>query len=1077
MQHIRGAGGGGKGPTGYKTPVESDDSLQSVQYASVLDLLSEGEIQGLDDGYKSIFLDGTPIRDSSNNDNFSGYTVDTRNGTQAQLHISTLEGTQTEVSVNTQITKLSSVTRTIGSSDNNTDRVRVTLRIPSLRVIEDDGDIVGKSVTIKIEVNYNGGGWNTVKQDDINGKSSNVYMRDYIFPLTGAFPVDIRVSRLTDDDGSSKESSQTWWSSYTRIIDEKFRYPNTALTHLRFDSRQFGSIPSRKYLIRGIKVKLPSNATVDTTTHLGRVTYSGVWNGTFGAATWCNDPAWCLYDLLTSTRYGCAIPESSLDKWDYYAISQYCNELVSDGKGGQEPRFACNLLINQRKDVFSVVKEMTSLFRGMSYYGAGSLSVMQDKPSDSQYILGPSNVVNGEFEYSGTSEKVRHTTMSIAYQTYDGLGEIQFEYVDDPEAIAKYGIVSKSLKALGCYSQGQAHRMGLWALKSEQLLTETCAFQVALDSGIILRPGMVIDIADDVKSGTRRSGRIQSGSSTTVIKIDSSENFSVDITKSPTMSVLLPNGLLETKTISTFASSSNPPTVTVSSAFTEAPNADAVYLIQTNDVQSQQYRVVSVTEGTTEGSSAVVALQYNSSIYASVDSGDDIILRDISNLTAAPDPVTDIEGQEFLYSDGQGVFVGCDLSWQHNRVRMSGFLITYRVDNDNWATITTSAPSVSLRQGGNFGALRAGNLQVQIQAINYLNKGSVIASFTKTLAGKTAAPGDVTNFTMIPTNGLARLQWTQSSDLDVVVGGLVRIRHSPDLTGVKWSTAASIHSDLTGTAKEAYCDLQAGTYLAKFVDSGGRTSTGTAIVEFTRPELANLTNINTQTEDTTFPGTKTDLVVAGGELLNAADGSNWKTSGTYLFNNNPIDLGAAFNIQLDSILKVRGFFPGNDYIDTYSNFDLIADFDGDTPETCNAELYMRTTQSDPSSSPTWTSWRPFNNAEFSARGYELKLEMTTGGDNTARLAIEQLRVMSSSPTRTITGSGTASSGSDVTITFPNRFNATPAIGITMSATTSGDYYTIASSSATAFTVSIYNSNDDRQARAFNWTATGYGKGT
>jgi predicted phage tail protein len=1079
MQYIRGAGGGKN--AGNHVPTEADDSLQSVQYATVLDLLSEGEIQGLDDGYKSIYLDGTPVKDANDSDNFEGYSIVTRNGTQGQLHIAALDGTESEQAVGSPVTYTTSVTRQI--TNVNTDRVRVTLRLPSLRKIEDDGDIIGHEVRVQIQVQYNGGGYNIVKDDTIRGKSSNVYMRDYVLTLNGAFPVDIRVIRVSADDADSKTSSETYWASYTEIIDEKFSYPNSALTYLRFDSRQFSNIPTRKYLIRGIKVKLPSNAKVDISTtqrravsngsletitngKIGRVTYSGVWNGTFGAAAWCNDPAWCLYDMLISTRYGPSIPESTLDKWDFYAISQYCNELVSDGRNGQEPRFACNILINSRKDVYRVIMEMTSLFRGMSYYGAGSLAVMQDKPVDSQYLIGPSNVINGDFEYTGVSQKARHTTVSVSYQTYEGLGDVMVEHVEDAEAVAKYGIINKDVKAIGCYSQGQAHRMGLWTLKSEQLLTQTCTFSVGLDSGIVVRPGMVVDIADPVRAGTRRSGRIGASSTTTVMNIDSGEDFSVDITKSPTLSVILPTGVLETKTISGFAPNATPPTITVSSAFSEAPNADSVYLIQTTDVQSQQYRVISVAEGV-DGVSAVIALQYNSSIYASVDAGEDIVLRDISNLSAAPDPVTNIAADEFLYSDGQGVFVGCDLSWQHDRKRVTGFRITYRVDNDNWATITTSSPSVSLRQGG--------NLQVQIQAVNYLNKGSTIVTFNTALAGKTAAPGDVTNFTMIPTNGLARLQWTQSVDLDVIVGGLVRIRHSPALSGVTWANASSIHSDLTGTAKEAYCDLKSGTYLAKFVDSGGRTSVNTAVVEFTKPELANLTNINTQTEDTSFAGTKTDLVVASGELLNAADGSNWETTGTYLFTNNPIDLGDIFNVQLDSTLKVRGFFPGNPFIDTFSDFDNIADFDGATPATCNAEIYIRTTQTDPSSSPTWTTWRPFNNAQFSARGYELKLEVTTGGDNSARIAIEQLRVASNAPTRTITGTGTSSASGDLTVTFPNKFNATPAIGITMSATGSGDYYTIASSSGSAFAVSIY-SGGTRQARSFHWTATGYGRG-
>ena len=255
-------------------------------------------------------------------------------------------------------------------------------------------------------------------------------------------------------------------------------------------------------------------------------------------------------------------------------------------------------------------------------------------------------------------------------------------------------------------------------------------------------------------------------------------NISIDLTKTPEISVLLSTGIVEKRTIQNI--DINAKTITVSNAFTEVPNAESVYILQSTEVQTLQYRVIEIDEKE-NGIYDVVALQYNSSIYNAVDNGDPITVRNVTDLTTAPDPVTDIEDQEFLYSDGQGVFVGCDLSWQHNMKRVTEFRITYRVDNDNWATVRTSSPSISLRQGGNFGALRAGVLQVQIQAVNYLNKGSTIANHTVNLAGKTAAPSAVQNFTMIPTNGLARLQWTQSEDLDVIVGGLVRLKHSPEL--------------------------------------------------------------------------------------------------------------------------------------------------------------------------------------------------------------------------------------------------------------------------------------------------------
>ena len=295
-----GGGGGGKGGGSNKTPTEADDSLQSKQFANVLDLLSEGEIEGLDDGKKSIFLDGTPVEDAGGNDNFSGFTVATRNGTQGQAYIpGVFSNVESETAVGVEVTNASPVTRQITDSD--VDRVRVTIQIPSLQNIESDGDIVGTSVSISIQVQYNGGGFNTVKTDTISGKSSGAYQRDYLITLSGSFPVDIKVVRNTGDGGGTKLQNVTNWQSFTSIIDAKLAYPNSALVGLRFDSSEFRNIPRRKYLIRGIKVKIPSNATVDTTTHIGRITYSGVWNGEFKSGThFTSDPAWCLWDLLTN---------------------------------------------------------------------------------------------------------------------------------------------------------------------------------------------------------------------------------------------------------------------------------------------------------------------------------------------------------------------------------------------------------------------------------------------------------------------------------------------------------------------------------------------------------------------------------------------------------------------------------------------------------------------------------------------------------------------------------------------------------------------------------------------------------
>ena len=1116
-KYIQGAGGGGGkgGGGGNRTPTEQDDTLQSVQFANVLDLISEGEIQGLEDGNKSIFLDDTAVQNPDGTNNFTGYTVATRTGTQAQGHIpGPFNAVERETGVGVEVTNSTPVTRTI--TDTDVDRVRVTLNIPALQVLEDEGDVVGHSVSIKIQAQYNSGGYNDIVSDTISGKSSNRYQRDYLIDFTGSHPVDIRVVRVSGDETSQKRQNKTIFGSFTEIIDDKFRYPNSALVALRFDSRQFQSIPTRKYLIRGIKIKIPSNATVDTTTHLGRVTYSGVWDGTFQSAIWCSDPAWILYDLLISERYGAGVPESTLDKYDFFAVSQYCNELVSDGAGGQEPRFSCNMLINQRDEVYNVIQQMTAIFRGIAYYSAGSLALLQDKPSDPQYLISQSNVVDGIFEYAGTAQKARHTVAVVAWQSYDTRGDQEYEYVEDHDAVAKYGIIKKEIKAIGCYSQGQAHRIGKWMLLSEQNLTETIQFGVSIDSGIVLRPGMVIDVADPMRAGARRSGRIKSASLqpsllTTQIVADSSNDLTVSLAaqNSPKLSVMLPTGVVETRDIPVGGiqpQADGTCKIDVTSAFSQQPAPNSIFMVQTTELLPQQFRVASVVESE-DGVYGVSAIAYNSSIYDAVESDVELTTRDITNLSAIPNPVTSVTTEEFLYEEASGVFVGASVSWNHDRVNVNDFRVQYRIDNDNWQVVATSSPSVNLRN------LRSGRLYLQIQARNSLNKGSQITSANFQLEGKTAAPAAVTNFSMIPVNGQARLTWTQAADLDVRVGGYVRLRHSPNLSGVTWPTSTSISEQIAGSATEAYADLKAGTYSAKFVDSGGRESLTAALIEFTKADLQNVEVVGAlgSTEDPSFSGTKTNLTVDtannelelattgnelaaigafdledGGALLLEDDSeyllqgdSELHTSGTYVFNSgNTFTLSDVFSLQLDSTLRARSFFPYGERLDDEPDFDLITDFDGAAPNTCDVKLFIRTTQDDPAGSPTFTSWRRFNNAEFKARGYQVKAEFSTGGPQ-EQIAVDQLRIQAQMPIRTITGTVTTSTSADVSVSYGagNKFYVAPDVGVVMAAQSTGQNYVITNLSATGFDVSVYDSiGGSRIAKAITWTATGYGIG-
>jgi len=1098
VQGSGGGGGGGKGGGGggqSYTPTEADDSLQSVQYGSVLDLLSEGEIEGIEGGVKGIYLDNTPIQSSTGADNFTGYTVVTRTGTQAQTYIPNTNGTESEKGVNVEATYIASVTRTV--TDVDVDRVRVTVQMPACQVIQDNGDIVGNSVDIQIQVQYNGGGFTTAISDTISGKTTNSYQRDYMLTLNGAFPVDIRLVRVSPDSSSARRQNRTYFYSYTEIIDEKLRYPNSALAFLRFDSRQFNSIPSRKYLVRGIKIQLPSNATVDTTTYLGRVTYSGVWDGTFGAATWCADPAWCLWDLLTNMRYGAAIPASSLDRYDFYSISQYCNGLVSDGRGGQEPRFLCNLLLNSRDEVYNVIQEFTALFRGIAYYGAGTLVVNQDKPSDPQYVITAANVIDGIFNYSGTSQKARASTATIGYQTYEGLGEVEFEYVEDAAAIAKYGIINRDVKLLGCYSQGQAHRAGKWTLLSEQNLTETVTFAVSLDSGIVLRPGMVISVADPLKAASRRGGRVSSAT-TTAVTIDNTQGLSVTVANGATLTVMMPTGLVETRNISSIVGR----VVTVTSAFSEAPNAQSVWVIETTDVELQTFRVITVTESE-PGVFGVTALAYNETIYNAIESNLKVQARDITNLSTHPDAVRDINGVEFLYENGQSVLTGFDLSWISPVQNVAGFRVQHRLDNNNWITAETTSPSLRI------GNLQAGRLEVQIQALNSLGNTSVISPAVFNLVGKTAVPGDVKNLSFEPINAnSARLRWDKTVDLDVKTGGSIKIRHSSKTDGsADWSDSIDLIPAKSGAQTEAIVPLLEGEILVKFQDDGGRQSTNATSIIVDLPDPVGSLLVQNRREDQDSPpfqGTKTNVFyseefdaltlegtssldsIVDFDLIPAFDylGSTWP-EGSYTFAN-ILDLGSVFSLDLSRYFVTRGFFP-SDLIDSRTaEVDLWSDWDGSVNDSVNSVLYVRRTNDNPSGTPTWSEYQPFVAGTFLGRGFQFKAVLQSG-DAAENILIDELGYEATFQRRTEQSNGNVASGAGTaTVTFDKAFfvgttalgnlNAyLPSVGITAQNMATGDYFTLGTVTGTNFQVTFRNAAGTAINRNFTWSAVGYGK--
>lgn len=755
MPYISGSGGGsgggkGGGGGGQRTPTEAGDNLNSTQYAKVLDLISEGEIQGLKDGLKSIYLDNIPVVNSDGTANFFNYQVITRNGTQNQEYIPGSNAVENEVPVGVTVTVASPVTRTI--TDTTVNAVRVTISIPALQHIQDNGDINGTGIAVRIWVQYSGGSYIEYSDNIIEGRTADQYQRSFLVELDGAFPVNIRVLRATPDSNSAKLQNAFSWASYTEITYAKLKYPNSALIGLRFNAEQFARIPQRSYLIRGIKVRIPSNATVDSTT--GRLVYNGIWNGSFAAAQWCSDPAWILYDLLLSKRYGAGdhIAESQLDKFAFYSASVYASALVPNGLGGQEPRFSCNTVIQTSEDVYKLINDLCSTFRAMPYWANGALTISQDRPADPSYLFTNANVTEEGFAYAGSSLKTRPNVAVVGYFDNE-LRDTNYEVVEDQDAIKKYGVVTRQITAFACTSRAQAARLGEWLLYSENAEGEIVSFVTSIDAGVVVRPGQIIEIADNARTTNRRGGRISSAT-TAVITVDSATNLTA---AGATLSVIMPDGTVAARGIASIVGNA----ITLSTSLPTAPNANSVWIYETSALQPSTWRVIGVQEQ--DGTNyAISAMAYNSSKYDYIERGRPLQTRTISNLNELLDPPTALNLSETLYTHQSQVRAKVIASWPYVEGAIQ-YRVRWRKDLANWNNVETQSNQYEILD------ITPGTFEVEVRAINSgLKQSPTAATASINALGKTAPPSNVTGFTSVtdPNIGVT-LTWNPVADLDI----------------------------------------------------------------------------------------------------------------------------------------------------------------------------------------------------------------------------------------------------------------------------------------------------------------------
>lgn len=708
------------GSSSSRTPTEQPDDLQSVAKAKILVALGEGEFAGQLTG-KDIYLDGTALENADGSQNFSGVTWEFRPGTQAQKYIQGIPGTENEISVGTEVSSTTGWTHTF--TNTQLSAVRLRLKWPSLFKQEDDGDLVGYSINYAIDLQTDGGTWQTVLNTSVTGKTTSGYERSHRIDLPQAGSTwTVRLRKLTADANSAKIGDTMTLQSYTEVIDAKLRYPNTALLYIEFDSSQFnGSIPQISCEPRGRVIRVPDTYDPETRT------YSGTWTGAFKWA-WTDNPAWIFYDLVVSDRFGLGnrLTAANIDKWTLYQVAQYCDQPVPDGKGGSgtEPRYTCNVYVQERNDAYTVLRDFAAIFRGMTYWGGDQIVALADMPRDVDYSYTRANVVNGRFTYSGSTTKTRYTTALVSWSDPGNAYADAMEPVFEQDLVARFGTNQLEMTAIGCTRQSEANRKGRWGILTNNK-DRVVSFDVGLD-GNIPQPGYIIAVADELLSGKVMGGRI-SAVNGRVIKLDRV----ADAAAGDRLILNLPSGASQSRTIQAV----NGESVTVTTAYSETPQAEAVWVVESNELYAQQYRVVSVTDND-DGTFTITGAWHDPDKYARIDTGAIIDQRPVSVIPPGnQSPPDNIVISSFSVVQQNISVETMRVSWDQAKNAIA-YEAQWRRNDGNWVNVPRSS-TTSFDVPG----IYAGRYLVRVRAINAAEISSGWGySEEKTLTGKVGNP-------------------------------------------------------------------------------------------------------------------------------------------------------------------------------------------------------------------------------------------------------------------------------------------------------------------------------------------------
>lgn len=728
-------GGGSKS----RTPTEQPDDLQSVAKAKLLVALGEGEFAGGLTG-KDIFLDGTPLENADGSKNFGGVVWDFRPGTQAQQYIQGIPGSENEISMGVEISSSTAWTRTF--TNTLLSAVRLRIKWPSIYKQQDNGDLVGYTINYAIDLQTDGGSWKTVLSTRVSGKTTTGYERSHRIDL----PQDgstwtLRLRKTTRDANSAKVGDTMTLQSYTEVIDAKLRYPNTALLYIEFDSSQFnGSIPQISCEPKMRVIRVPDNYDPETRSYLG------TWTGAFKWA-WTDNPAWIFYDLVLSDRFGLGnrLTAANIDKWSLYEVAQYCDQMVPDGKGGDgtEPRYTCNVYVQDRNDAYTVLRDFAAIFRGMTYWGGDQIVALADMPRDIDFSYTRANVIDGLFTYASSTTKTRYTTALVSWSDPDNAYADAMEPVFEQQLVARYGFNQLEMTAIGCTRQSEANRKGRWGILTNNK-DRVVTFSVGLD-GNIPQPGYIIAVADELLSGKVTGGRIRSVNGR-VIELDRV----ADAAAGNRLILNLPSGAAQSRTIQAI----NGNKITVTTAFSETPEAECVWVVESDELYAQQYRVVSVSDNN-DGTFTISGAAHDPDKYARIDTGAIIDQRPVSVIPpgnqSAPGDIA-IDSYSVVQ---QGLSVETMRATWSAVDNAIAYEAQWRRNDGNWINVPRSSTTSFEVE-----SIYAGRYLVRVRAINAAEISSGWGySEEATLTGKVGNPPKPVGFAATGINWGIRLNW------------------------------------------------------------------------------------------------------------------------------------------------------------------------------------------------------------------------------------------------------------------------------------------------------------------------------